>query len=110
MPRPTKRQKQSRKAARQNIKRNINSVQVNVEHDKSEGYDNIDNDLDNVSFDNKPEDYDDAHIILDEPLENNNAVSIVRKLQEAAKKYHQEHTLSRLRYIGNSSRTKRRKI
>ena len=35
------------------------------------------------------EGYNDTDLpIYDEPMENNNAVSIVRKLQEAAKKYY----------------------
>lgn len=48
----------------------------------------------------------------DEPVENNNAASIINKLQEAANKYYQEttsHKSRRLRYIGNSKRNKRRK-
>src|SRR6266487_4681182 len=104
MPRPTKRQNQSRKAARENIKRNIDSVDNVSVCDDPKDNDN----------DNEQEDYDDTgnFPIYDELVESDNAINIVRKLQEAAKKYHQEHAshkIRSLRYMGNSSRTKRRK-
>ncbi|CAG8541843.1 12216_t:CDS:2, partial [Funneliformis caledonium] len=50
--------------------------------------------------------------IYDEPIENDNVISIVKKLQEVTKKYHQEHAsqeIHKLRYIENSNHTKRRK-
>jgi len=125
MPRLTKRQKhlkkacEAKKAKRQYTRSNIDIDNVsdfesypNVNdissHDELKGYDNIeDPDNDNISF------YDnDDFSIYDELIENDNAISIVKKLQEAAKKYHQKYAsqeIHRLRYIGNSSHTKRRK-
>ncbi|CAB4416727.1 unnamed protein product [Rhizophagus irregularis] len=98
MPRLTKRQKRSRKAYEA----------------KSTRKSNFDNDSDNMSINDDSDNVDDTDNfpVNDEPVENDNAVSIVRKLQEAAKKYHQErvsHEIRRLHYIGNSVRTKRRK-
>src|SRR6266542_49759 len=124
MSRPTKRQKylkkicEAKKAKRQYTRSNINIDNVSdfesypdvndiSFHDELKGYDNIkDPDNDNISF------YNDNFSIHDELIENDNAISIIKKLQEAAKKYHQEHAsqeIYRLRYIGNSSHTKRRK-
>ena len=124
MPCSTKRQKhlkkicEAKKAKRQYTRSNIDIDNVsNFEsypdvndisfHDELKGYDNIkDPDNDNISF------YNDNFSIHDELIENDNAISIIKKLQEAAKKYHQEHAsqeIHRLRYIGNSSHTKRRK-
>ena len=124
MSRPTKRQKhlkkiyEAKKAKHQYTRSNIDIDNVsNFEsypdvndisfHDELKGYDNIeDPDNDNISF------YDDNFSIYDELIENDNVISIVKKLQKVAKKYHQEHAsqeIHRLRYIGNSSRTKRRK-
>src|SRR2546429_9394046 len=108
MSRSTKRQSQSRKAARQKIKRNIHNDihnDIHIFHNNSNGYNNImkDPDVNNDDALNLP--------VYDEPVENDNAIDIVRKLQEAAKKYHQEHTSHKCRsyYTGNSIRTKRRK-
>ncbi len=121
----TKRQKHLRKACKvkvkyQYTKSDIN-VQVNIDdsesysdvndtyfHDKLEGYGDVEDlDIDNTFF------YDDDNFsVHDEPVEINNAISIVKKLQEVAKKYHQEYAsqeIHRSRYIGNSSHTKRRK-
>ncbi|CAG8718221.1 13358_t:CDS:2 [Rhizophagus irregularis] len=98
MPRLTKHQKRSRKAYEAKSTRKNNS----------------DNDSDNMSINDDSDNVDDTDnfSVNDEPVENDNAVSIVRKLKEAAKKYHQErasHEIRRLRYIGNSVRTRRRK-
>jgi hypothetical protein len=105
MPCLTKYQKRLKKAceaksAHNNIKYNADNIQINVDNasdseDSDEEFDNADN-----------------FSVPDEPVRNDNAVSIVKKLQEAAKRYHQEHAsheIYRLRYIGNSVRTKRRK-
>src|SRR5687768_4914327 len=100
MPRLTKRQKQSRKAyITNNIKVGNDDVSAHDDsaHDDSEGYDD------------DPKDYFEVN---DELVENDNAASIIEKLHEATKKYYQEHAFQevrRLRYIGNSNRTKRRK-
>src|SRR5215213_9864502 len=111
MPRLTKSQTRSKRACEakavcQNINHNIN-----VPNSKDD--DNIDDNLkDTVFFDDELEGYDDIDNlpVYDEPVENDNAVSIVRKLQEAAKKYYQEsHKVYRSYYIGNSIRNKRRK-
>ncbi|CAG8712881.1 7028_t:CDS:2, partial [Funneliformis caledonium] len=50
--------------------------------------------------------------VYDKLVENDKTVNIVKRLQEAAKKYYQEHIYHkehRLCYIGNSNCTKRRK-
>ncbi|CAG8751215.1 17228_t:CDS:2, partial [Funneliformis caledonium] len=50
--------------------------------------------------------------IDNEPVKNDNAASIIEKLCKATRKYYQEHAsreVHKLRYIGNSSHTKRRK-
>jgi hypothetical protein len=101
MPHPTKHKKQSikaceGKAACQSIKRNIDNVDYN-NIDESTGPD-----IDNAFLDNG----------YDEPMEINNAVNIVKKLQEAAKKYYKENTSHKVRrscYIGNSVCAIRRK-
>ena len=104
MPRLTKRQKHLRKAceikAKHQYAKSDNKIQVNIDdsesypnvndtyfHDKLESYGDVEDlDIDNAFF------YDDDNFsVHDEPLEINNAISIVKKLQEAAKKYHQEH-------------------
>jgi hypothetical protein len=125
MPRLTKCQKhlkkacEAKKAKRQYARSNIDidnvsdfetypDVNDTSSHDELKGYDDIEGpDIDNISF------HDNNNFsINDEPIENDNAISIVKKLQEAAKKYHQEYAsqeIHRLHYIGNSSRTKRRK-
>jgi len=125
MPRLTKCQKHLRKAREvkakhQYAKSDINA-QVNI--DDSENYLNVNN----TYFYNELEGYGDVKdfninntffydndnfSVHDELVEINNAISIVKKLQEAAKKYHQEHAsqeIRRSRYIGNSSCTKRKK-
>src|SRR3954452_13641928 len=97
------------KAMHQNIKHNINVPA----HKNSKDYDNIDNNLkDTGFFDDELEGYDDTDNlpVYDEQVENDNAISIVRKLQEAANKYYQEsHKVYRSCYIGNLICTKRRK-
>ena len=60
---------------------------------------NINDDADNFS-------------VYDKSVKKDEVVNIVKRLQEIAKKYYQEHTshkACRLCYIGNSSCTKRRK-
>ncbi len=110
---------EAKKAKRQYARSNIDidnvsdfetypDVNDTSSYDKLKGYDDIESpNIDNISFYNN-----DNFSIHDEPIENNNAISIVKKLQEAAKKYHQKYAsqeIHRLRYIGNSSCTKRRK-
>ncbi|CAG8510226.1 16023_t:CDS:2 [Funneliformis caledonium] len=73
MPHPTKCQKYLKKICK--------TKKAKRQYTRS--YDNIeDPDNDNISF------YDDNFSIHDEPIENDNVISIVKKLQEAAKKYH----------------------
>ncbi len=90
MPHLTKCQKQSRKVCK--IKATNKSTQIDF-YDESDSYDNDDN------------------IVIHNELEkNDNAASIIRKLQEAAKKYYQEYAFykaCRLHYIGNSKHIKR---
>ena len=111
MLRLTKRKKHLRKACEAktvnwNIKSNIDNVQIDVD-DISVHDDSNNDDLPNVSDDA------DNFSVYDKPVENDEAVNIVKRLQEAAKKYYQEHTSHkgerRLCYVGNSNRTKRRK-
>src|SRR6266542_634391 len=104
MSRPTKRQKylkkicEAKKAKRQYTRSNIDIDNVsdfesypNVNdisfHDELKSYNNIeDSDIDNISF------YDnDNFFIYNEPVENDNTISIVKKLQEVVKKYYQKY-------------------
>src|SRR4051812_11202996 len=88
------------------IKRTIDNIDTNDGIDSIgdiEYYNELKGfDINNASFDN----------CYNESTENNNAVNIVTRLQEAAKKYQEEHIshkVRRSRYIGDSSCTKRRK-
>ncbi len=84
---------------------NINDISF---HDKLKDYENIkDSDNNNISFYNNND-----FSIYNELIENDNAINIVKKLQEVAKKYHQEYVsqeIHRLHYIKNSSHTKKKK-
>ncbi|CAG8828449.1 35402_t:CDS:2, partial [Gigaspora margarita] len=89
MPCPTSRQKKAIKAYEAKVHKHSAN---NSEAENS-------NDIGNLS-------------VCDEPIENNNAENIVKKLQDAVNKYYQEHHSNqtrRLRYLGNSVCTKRRK-
>jgi len=110
MLRPTRHQKQSRNAYKiNNIKVGNDDVSAHDDsvHDDSEGYD--DDLKDYFKVDNDSSHY---NSVNNEPVENDNAASIIEKLREATRKYYQKHAFQEvrsLRYIGNSSRIKRRK-
>ena len=101
MPRLTKLKKNLRearkvKAMNQYIKNNVNDVNDIFVHDDSDS-DNVDlpdPDVNDASFDNKLEGYEDVDnfSVCDKLVENDEAASIVKRLQEATKKYYQEYT------------------
>ncbi|CAG8830116.1 20360_t:CDS:2, partial [Cetraspora pellucida] len=85
-------------------------LNTNVNNFEAESSD----DIDSLSACDELEDYDsdDGLPAHNELIENNDAENIVKKLQDAANKYYWEcdsNQTRRLRYLGNSVRTKRRK-
>src|SRR6266542_1601079 len=106
MPYSIKHKKYLRKAYKaRNIKSNINNVQINVDNIS------IHNNFNNVKLPNVNDDANNFSV-YNKPVENDKAINIIKRLQEVAKKYYQEHTshkAHKLYYVGNSSHTKRRK-
>ncbi|CAG8702261.1 149_t:CDS:2, partial [Racocetra fulgida] len=106
MPRPTSRQKKSRKA----YEAKAHKLNTNVNNFEAESSD----DIDSLSACDEVVDNNDAANIMKrlQLIENDDAENIVKKLQDAANKYYREcdsNQTRRLRYLGNSVRTKRRK-
>ena len=80
MPRLTKRQKQSKKASEASAMRRYNGCHDNICDELVENDFVCDESMENDFF-------------CDESVENRDAANILRRLQEAAKRYHQEHAL-----------------
>ncbi|CAG8753647.1 15971_t:CDS:2, partial [Racocetra fulgida] len=108
MLRPTTCQKKAKKA----YEAKAHKYNINANNSEAENSDNTDN----ISVYDEAAENDNAASIIKQlqeaPFENDNAENIAKKLQDAVNKYYQECDSSqprRLRYLGNSVCTKRRK-